>query len=143
MRFLTLEAQSYRCRKFKDDFAKQNCAATQRTESSLFYAGNSSYLSMVHEVEKASHVVFVHIAQDDDGMLAGVALQGKHKMLRQDNFFWPAGGSITLNNDDTLRWECKICMNNLSVILTSLFHIRPRIEQGTYDFRAADSYHIL
>jgi hypothetical protein len=35
MRFLTLEAQSYRCRKFKDDFAKQNCAATQRKDSFL------------------------------------------------------------------------------------------------------------
>jgi hypothetical protein len=109
MRFLTIEAQSYRCRKFKDDFAKQNCASAQRTDR--FYAGKSSHLSMVHEVEKTSHVVFVHIAQDNDGMLAGVALQEKHKILRKDNFFFGGGrrgGSIRFHNDDTVHWNFKI-----------------------------------
>ena len=58
---------------------------------------------MVHEVEKTSHVVFVHIAQDDNGMLAGVALQAKHNFVETIQFFWAAGGSFTLYNDDALQ----------------------------------------
>ncbi len=98
---------------FKDDFAKQNCAAAQRTRMVLcFYAGNASYLSMVHEVEKTSHVVFVHIAQDDYGMLAGVALQGKHNFVETRQFWGGggggAGGSISFKKHVTVHWDFKI-----------------------------------
>ncbi len=47
---------------------------------------------MVHEVEKTSHVVFVHIAQDDDRMLAGVALQANHNFVETIQFFLGGGG---------------------------------------------------
>jgi hypothetical protein len=136
MIFLTLETQAIKIidmKFFKDDFAKQNCAAAQRTMVLFFTRGNSSYLSMVHEVEKTSHVVFVHIAQDDDGMLTGVALQErKTQDVETRQFFFGGEGFLLhhINTDNT----CTPC--------TSVVAIRPRIEQGTCDYLAADSYDI-
>ena len=39
---------------------------------------------MVHEVEETAHIVFVHIPQDDDGVLTGIALEkteGEHIII--------------------------------------------------------------
>ena len=41
-------------------------------------------LAVVHVLEEVAHVLFVDLAQDDDGMLAGIALKTKKKQL---NFF--------------------------------------------------------